>query len=435
MSHLYRSTKYAWAVLLISCTEIPQITKFSASPTVLQGDKARFEWEVTPNKSIKSVEIFAVKDKLPVSGAIEIQPLKSQDYQLIVRYKKGGKTLQINQNVSVQVKDFEAAFQVTPQIYMGEEAEIKWKVSPHTENVKLEEVINELVVNKWDKLPTEAQYDIKPLRNTSYRLYLTQNGITKTLEHTVQVNPAFFTGTREVLEGEEAELIWKVSPRLKNLSLEKRENSYTREVIAQNLTSQGYAKTRPTNTTEYLLSLVGDNHTAFLHKVEVVQGILLGTKSIIEGDPAVLSWRCSPKASRIWLEAVRDGKPNIIYAGLSPEGRLELKPTATTEFKLMVEMTETEDLHQYDHIVQVKPQNKAYTSEQHTYTYRNNTMPHIYQASAPVSANLQTLGKVNTEPVVIEPMTVNNNQYKIFFDFNKNEIRSQEFTQLDALIT
>ena len=340
--------------LICSCAEIPQITHFSVTPKIMKGQQAQVEWKVNATKNLKGIGIEGTLSDLESEGTKIIHPESSRNYTLMISYRKGKKILQESKSASITVENPE--FSGTKAIIAGDLAELKWRVNPEAENVQIQEIVDDQLVKTWNKLPTEIVYQVKPLQTTTYVLNVFEEGELKTtLYHTIEVKSGFFTGTDKILFGEKATLIWKVNPGVKNLTLEERENSYTKTILDDELPLKGSKEVEPQQSSIYLLIQLTDKTTTqFSHIVEVVDGIFTGSKLVPQGETAVLTWKASKRAKKVWIEKLNNNKAEIFEDNLPKEGRIEFIPAATTTYILVVQNEDEDHIGRYPHTVKVQ---------------------------------------------------------------------------------
>lgn len=412
-------------LLFSACKVIPpQITRFDAPQSIMRGEKAVLLWDITPSKHLRNVALLNLADSLPIQGKAEVKPTKAQKYELRIEYKYKRKTLSQNRTVSIAITEPPVKFLGTKKINIGEEARLEWDLPHFAKKVRLSEWVDGDMTEEWVDIPSQAHYVLTPIQNALYKLEYLDEGALKVLEHTIEVTPAFFTGTRKIIAGEEVQLIWKTNPNAPHISLEKRENSYTREVIKDQVAAAGNIKVSPKHTTEYLLSIIDVHHTTLLHRVEVVQGVINGQRIIKQGEKAHIAWRANPEAKKIWIETIENDEPKMLYANLEYEGQLEVKPSTTTRYFLAVETKE--GVAKYEHTLRVTLPNEAgiYTqSNTQASGYDEIDTRHKKQASSLTDA-----------PIAIEPHVMLDVPTKVYFDFSKSEVSETYKAQIDALV-
>ncbi|MCU0447754.1 MAG: OmpA family protein [Microscillaceae bacterium] len=411
--------------LLNGCAKPPQITRFEATSLKLKaGQTTQLSWATSATKKITYAQIKGMDTILPPNGSLWVKPTQTRDYELQVAYKKAGQTLVINQKVSIEVNPNELPqpeFTRQPflkgqdSIAVGDFVELKWLVRPQAKSLIINELVNDNIVHTWDNLKTEDTLSVKPIKNTIYQLVAVYEKDSLKLTHSVKVASGFFTGTRAIVTGDEAQLIWQVFPNIKDLVLEKKENIYTIEVLKQNMPLRGKQVVRPETTTEYILSLIGHTHTRFVHKIEVLDGMLTGDKLIYEGETAVLCWRTNPKAQKIWLEQTRNGQPEVVYDGLAREGKLELKPQQTTDYALAVQLPDK--IVRYPHSVAVRI-GKA------TLQTKNSGKNRVYQSTSPINQNL-VIESIDKDMAFNQPDMISYKPITVYFDFNESKINDK----------
>lgn|GEM_PF-2891819 len=412
-------------LVLTGCTAVPpKITRFEAPLSIVRGEKAVLIWDVIPTKALQNIVLVGLQDSLPVQGKVEVKPTKPQQYELKIQYKHKRNLVTESRQVNILMEEPPAKFKGTEKMNIGEEAVLIWELPHFVQNVRLSEWGNGQMLEDWNDMPSHANYIVKPKKNVLYKLEYTDEGMLKVLEHKIDVAPAFFTGTRKIIAGEEVQLIWKINPNIKHISLEKRENSYTREILKDYLPATGNHKVIPTKTTEYLLSMVGEHHTTLLHQVEVVNGVITGQKTVKKGEKAFLSWRATATAKRVWIETIENNEPTTLYANLTEEGQMQVNPHGSTQYLLAVE---TEDgTTKYEHAVRVIEANEAgiYTHASPTSNHYGNTQVHH-----------KGLSSVDDSPLSIQPNTIIAPLSKVLFDFEKTEFSPSYNSQLDVLVT
>jgi outer membrane protein OmpA-like peptidoglycan-associated protein len=421
---------YLFGFFLISaCATLPTITKFEINPsTIHRGETAKISWQVNKSRLLRSVRISGMDIKLYYQGELDINPQESQSYILTIEYKKGGKiftnTRAVDLTVAPKVKFTGYVFRGTDSIYVGDAARISWRLSPESQQIRLQQIHNKKVLHTWDNLPSDTILTVRPIKTSEFKLTAIQaEDDTLNLSHTVKVITGFFSGNRQIVAGDEAELIWQVHPNVKELILEKRENAYTAEVIKHNLPLSGSEKVKPEATTEYLLALIGNHEVRFDHKVEVLEGILNGQKFVQKGESATLLWRVNPKANKVWLEQEKDGAATIVQTNLLKEGRIEIKPEQTTDYHLVIQ---TEDkITKIPHKIIVQSTDLQANSK----TYN-------YQAPSPFNSDMAVVEEddiIDDITAINEPHLVSNNPTLVFFDFNKSKVKVDFYTTLNNL--
>jgi outer membrane protein OmpA-like peptidoglycan-associated protein len=411
--------------ILNACAKPPQITRFEATSLQLKaGQSTQLSWAVSASKQIAYAQIKGMDTILPPNGFLLVKPSQTREYELQVAYKKAGQILTTNQKLSIEVVAAEPPlpeFTRKPfltgldSIAVGDLVEMRWLVRPQAKKVILTELVNENVVHKWENLSTEDTLTVKPIKNSTYQLEAIYAQDTLRLTHQVKVASGFFTGTRAIVAGDEAQLIWQVFPNIKDLVLEKKENAYTIEVLKQNMPLKGKQVVSPETSTEYILSLIGHTHTRFVHKIEVLDGMLTGDKTIYTGESAVLCWRTNPKAQKVWLEQTRDGQPEVVYDALNREGKLELKPQQTTDYALVVELADRTI--RYPHSVVVRQANP-------TLQANNQTQNRVYQSASPNPNNL-VIESIDKDMTFNQPDLINYKPITVYFDFNESKINDK----------
>jgi outer membrane protein OmpA-like peptidoglycan-associated protein len=419
--------------ILDACVKPPQITRFEATSLQLKaGESTQLSWAVSASKKIAYAQIKGLDTILPPNGFLLVKPTQTQEYELQIAYKKAGQILTTQQKISIEVVATEPPlpeFTRKPflkgldSIAVGDLVEIHWLVRPQAKSLTLRELVNDNVVHKWENLATEDTLTVKPIKNATYQLEAIYAQDTLRLTHLVKVASGFFTGTRAIVAGDEAQLIWQVFPNIKDLVLEKKENAYTIEVLKQNMPLKGKQVVRPETSTEYILSLIGHTHTRFVHKIEVLDGMFTGDKTIFGGESAVLCWRTNPQAQSVWLEQTRDGQPEVIYDALHREGKLELKPQQTTDYALVVKLANKTI--RYPHSVVVRQTNP-------TTQANNQPQNRIYQSASPTANNL-VIESIDKDMAFNEPDMINHKPITVYFDFNESKINDKAKAFLNAV--
>jgi outer membrane protein OmpA-like peptidoglycan-associated protein len=414
-------------VSVSACKTIPpQITRFDGTPSIVRGEKGSLFWDVTPSKNLQSVMLKNLQDSLPLSGKAEVKPNKAQQYELTIRYKYKKKVLTDSRTFAMKVEEPEATFKGQSLIDIGDVVTLDWKLPHFAQNVCLSEWVNNELVEDWDDMPSHATYQVKPLKDAVYKIEYLDEGALKVLEHSVRVTPAFFTGTKRILAGEEVQLIWKTNPKVNHVSLEKRENSYTREILEEHLPHVGLVKLNPTYTTEYLLSIIDEHHTTLIHKVDVVQGIFTGQRMIKEGETAYLSWRVTPLAKKAWVETTENKETVVLYNNLEEEGQMEVKPQKTTNYVLAVETKE--GISRYEHTVRVTSPHDA-----GIYTQAS-PVQERYNVSNTPQIHHKGLSSLDDSPVTVEPHQIVEAPSRITFDFEQTTVGDEYKTVMNALV-
>ena len=416
-------------VLITSCTtKAPQITRFDAPKSIIRGDKAVLVWDVIPTKALKNITLDNTQDSLPIQGKAEVQPRKAQEYELKIQYKMKGRMHSESRKIAVAVEEPVVKFTGIAKVDIGEEVILKWELPHFVQKVRLSEWVDGEMIEDWTDMPSHATYGVKPIKDALYKIEYIDEGILKVLEHKIEVGDAFFTGTRRIIAGEEVQLIWKVNPNIKNITLEKRENIYTRKIIKDFLPATGNFKTAPTQTTEYLLSLIDVHHTTLLHKVEVVQGLLSGQRIVKQGEKVYLSWRANPAAKNIWIETIENDYPTTIYANLSEEGQIEVTPKGNvTRFSLAVETAQ--GIERCEHTVRITEQNQA-----NIYTQASPNAHTRYDEVKDAQHHHVGFSSLDDSPVNIHPEKFLNAPTKFLFDFDKSDLSPAYKAVLDALV-
>ncbi len=415
------------SLLFSGCKVVPPtITRFEAPSNILRGDKAVLLWDVTPSKYLKNIALKNLADSLPIQGKAEVKPTKLQSYELRITFKHKRKTLSEARTVHIQVTEPPVKFTGTKHLNIGEEARLEWQLPHFAKNVRISEWIDGDMTTDWNDIPSQASINIAPVQNARYKLEYLDEGALKVLTHEVSVTPAFFTGTRKIIAGEEVQLIWKTNPKAPHVSLEKRENSYTREVIKEQLPQAGNFKLMPKQSTEYLLSIIDVHHTTLLHRVEVVQGVINGQKIVKQGEKGYISWRANPEAKKIWIEKVENNQPTMLYANLHEEGQLEVKPTNTSTYLLAVETQE--GITKYAHTMRVTAPNEA-----GIYT-QSNTQTSGYDIEVIDPRHIKSASSQTDAPITIEPHIISETATKVYFEFSKTQVAESDKPVLDALV-
>lgn len=415
-------------LLFSACKTVPpQITRFEAPTSIVRGEKAVLVWDVLPTKTLQNIVLTNIADSLPIQGKAEVKPYKTTQYELRIQYKhKRKQSLSDSRKVSVAVTEPKVSFTGVSKINIGDEAVLSWELPHFAQNVRLSEWVDGEIKEDWEDMPSHASYQVKPVKNAVYKIEYLDEGIAKVLEHAIEVTPAFFTGTKKVLAGEEIQLIWKTNPSTPHVSLEKRENSYTREVLKEHLPTSGSYKTVPTHTTEYLLSIIDEHHTTLIHKVDVVMGIIAGQKIVKQGEKAFLSWRATPLAKKVWIETVENKEPVVLYKNLAEEGQIEVAPQANTTYLLAVETAE--GIARYEHTMRVTAPNEGGIYTQASPDAQRYNVAHDPQH------HHKGLSTLDDSPVTIEPHQILDSPTKIKFDFDKSEVAPEHTASLDALV-
>lgn len=427
MKLISRNVAFWMVFSTASCTQVPQILKYEATPQIVKGQQAKLSWEIIPNKSIQSIEIMPLNEKLLSKGEINISPSQTQGYKLSITYKKAGKTKTIEQLATVNVisPTFKSVFTGSKQIIVGDEGELAWKLHPEAKNIVLQEIQDGKIIKTWDKMPLEASYEIRPVANTSFVLTAAVGNDEIKLTHPIEVIPAFFTGNHTILAGDEARLIWKINPHFKSITLERRENDYIREILARDLPANGSYMIKPEESTEYLLTWIDATETHFLHKVEVLQGIFKGTEFINTKEEAFLSWRTNPKSKKVWIEMLEGKEQKILKNNLPVEGQLAVRPSKSTKYFLHIENQDNQ-VSIYAHTVKVKSD---------TEVTAQNSQGRVLRSPLQEEEIIVTeLNSSAFKPIISEPHIPKGEKTIVYFDFGGDNINEESKSMLSSLI-
>lgn len=391
----------------LSINEIPEISRFEIIPEqVIKGQQCFLQWEIKSGASIEKIEINgkSIRDSNELKASNKIIAEKTADYELVVYYKQQNQIANIRKKITLDVQ--EPYFKGNDSITIGDNAQIEWLVNPDAEDVFVRELIEEREHFVWEKLPKKGNYKVNPIKNTRYELNVVVGKDTLKYNHSVKVGHGFFTGTRTLLRGEEASLIWQVFPNLKDVLLEEKENNYTTIVLKTNLTFKGNLKVKPKQTTEYILALVGEHaQTRCKHKVEVVDAFFGGQKFVLPNEKTNLTWRVAEGAKRIYLTKEKNGEKIIIKDNLVAEGNLEVTPEDDKNvFHLHIEFPYHES--SYPHTIlkrdkislsknnKTKKDNNAHgyhlkgaESIEHSYMYDSENEPQLVEGFEKVAIN------------------------------------------------
>ncbi|TAE70938.1 MAG: OmpA family protein [Bacteroidetes bacterium] len=406
----------------------PEIVKFEAVPQKLvQGQQSFLQWELTPSASIKKIEINgkAVLDTNKIKGSQKIIADKSQDYELSVYYQQNEKVGVIRKKVNVVVEN--PFFRGEDTISIGGNAHIEWSVNPDATDVFIKEIIEDNEHLVWDKLPKTGNYRVNPVKNTRYELNVVVNEETIKYNHEIKVGHGFFTGTRTVLRGEEAVLIWQVFPNLKDVLLEEKENSYTTIVLQTNLKIQGNLKVRPKESTDYILALVGEHaQTRCKHRVEVVDAFFTGQTKVYGNEKATLTWRVAEGAKRIYITQEKNGEKIIIKDNLTPEGFLQVNADEEiNKFNINIEFAYRES--NYSHTVLKKAGKVLVGNNKQTEDKKKSVGYHLKGAE---SIEHSYMYDVENEPTLVSEF----GNFAINFDFYSEKIQDSYHQDLDKVI-
>ncbi len=440
----HKTLAYVLATSLFACNpkQLPQIVCFEVIPAnIMEGQSTQIKWEVSPSKQTRSIALKGIKDNLENIGQLSLPNItekNTKDITLEVGFHSPlhKKLHYINETKKMQIdKPF---FMGEDTVAVGSETHLEWKLNPEASDIWMRELVEGKEILIWENLPSEANYKIKPTKNTRFELFVIQPNPQKNTEdtlkyvHDTKVAHGFFTGTRTVLAGEEARLIWKVFPNLHDLIIEERENEYTRHVLKTNLPITGFQVVKPTTNTEYILVLISEEtQTRFKHKIEVVNAIFTGTTFAKPTENNVLHWRATTKAKNISIsEQLPDGTYRIIKENLPLEGKLELNklPLGAHHYTLHVETKQ--ETSEYTHSILITDKNtndaKIYaSSRKKTETKTNseeNSDHHTRQ-----SVDMSFEAEVMNEPMPLDRVTV-------FFDFEKNKIDAKYTEKLDSFV-
>ncbi len=406
----------------------PEILRFEVVPQkLIQGQQSFLQWEISPSTSIKKIEVNgkSIRDSNEIKGSQKIIPQQSQEYELSVYYQQKDKIEAIRKKINVLVEN--PYFRGEDTVIIGDDAHIEWSVNPDANEVWIRELIEEKEHLVWEKLPTKGSYRVNPVKNTRYELNVLVKNDTIRYNHSVKVGHGFFTGTRTLLRGEEAVLIWQVFPNLKDVLLEEKENNYTTIVLQTNLKYAGNLKVKPKITTEYILALVGEHaQTRCKHKVEVVDAFFTGQRFVMPNEKATLTWRVAEGAKRIYITQEKNGQTVIIKDNLSTEGNLQVSPEDDKNvFNIKVEFAHHNN--SYSHTI-VKRNKIGLSSGNNGKNEKKNSVG--YHLKGAESIEHSYMYDVENEPQLVtgfEKIAIN-------FDFFSEKIKDTYYEDLDKVL-
>jgi outer membrane protein OmpA-like peptidoglycan-associated protein len=410
---------------------LPQIIQYDIFPKKLvKGQQAFLQWEIFPSKLTKKLEINGqtlTNNPLELKGSQKIIPQNNQDFELNLYYKQKKQMHVLSQKVSVIVE--EPYFRGETNITIGDDAHIEWQVNPDAKDIWMRELIEGKEHLIWENLPPKSSQKVHPIKNTLYELYVATEVDTLKYTHEVKVEHGFFTGSKTVLRGEEGTLIWQVYHNLKDVLLEEKENSYTTVVLQANLNFEGHYKVKPTQTTEYILALVGTYaQTRCRHKMEVVDALFGGQKYAKPNEKAVLTWRVADGAKRIYITQNKDGKQIILKDNLPQEGNLQVLPQDVKNIYTIVAKFHDRES-SYQHIITLRDKiNFAANKDKEEKTNEINIqVPHLKGVESIESSYAYD---IENEPKAVEELE----KSVINFDFDSDKIDENYAADLERIV-
>ncbi len=435
----------ATSVMACNPKQLPQIVCFEVIPAnIMEGQSTQVKWEISPSKHTRNIALQGIKENLENIGNLSLPNITEKNAKNITLdvafhspMHKKLHHLQETRKINID-KPF---FKGEEQVSVGESTHLEWKVNPEAKKIWMHELIEGKEVLIWEDLPAEANYKIKPTKNTKFELFVIQpnpqtaKDDTLVYKHDTNVEHGFFTGTRTLLAGEEGRIMWKVFPNLNDLIVEERENEYTRHVLKMNLPTKGFLNVKPTATTEYILVLVSkESQTRFKHKIKVVNAIFAGNNLIKQTQKGVLQWKTTQKAKKVTLsEQLADGTYKILKDNLPTEGRFELPKLNLGVYHYLLLVETKGETSEFSHslIVTDKDETEAkiYASARKTKGF-DEYVPQEEEKKdhhAHQSVEMSFEAEVMNEPIFSDKTI-------IYFDFEKNKIEEKYTQKLDEFV-
>lgn len=360
------ATRLSFACLLLfgACRPI-EINYFKASPqTVSIGDSVRFVWELSKIRRSESLYILdqssAQKyypDKIKLKDTFSILPKSSGSYTLTVemraksRKKEADKPEKITRSTYVNLTY--DVLMGTDSLVAGEVGQLEWIINRNSTNRRIVALQEGKVVKEWRNVKSNGLLDVNPFRNTTYRIYYKMGDNMQSLDHFIKVKNAMFTGSQEVIFGDQAQLIWRLHPKFEEAEiyeLDAKQNIRKTHKVG----NKGVLAVNPKRSSSYILAYGDEPKTKVLHRIEILQGKLNGNKFIPKGETAVLIWQINPQAEDAWIEG-QDGGGSLVklQTQLQPEGKIEVEPLLkNNRYDLCVKFAG--EVWRYSHFIKVQ---------------------------------------------------------------------------------
>jgi len=242
-----------------------KINSFTVSETnIVSGKSVVLSWNVSNASSIEILGLEKVPEEgLPLIGSIEVWPMASTSY-VLVAYSDGGNasstvTVNVDAVGNAKIDYFKAS---ATEIVQDDTVTLSWKVS----NAKSLAILGLEKVPEGP-LPLEGTLEVLPSKSTSFVLQAVGlNGELVTSSVTVNVVPkkpavikSFSASPTQITEGDSSTLSWDVT-NAKSISINN---------LQGGLAATGTLSVKPTKTTTYILSAIGQDGNTVTASVTV----------------------------------------------------------------------------------------------------------------------------------------------------------------------
>jgi hypothetical protein len=312
---------------------MPVIHSFTASKTnVSLGEVFRLEWDVSNADKIKIFGLDKVNEEsMPLKGNLELWPLKTTTYVLVVTRK--GET--VSQSVTVcvdsigdvSIETFETS---SKEVVEGTPVVLTWKTE-HAKSIAIEGVSTDEV------LPLSGSLEVIPATTTNYILQA-EGFYGEVISKTITVNViakkravirSFKASKTEITKGGSVTLSWEVADAQK-VSIVG---------IKPNVATKGSIEVAPTEPTAYVLEAVGTDGVTVSQSVKVnvipvglpkITSFTASETEIEKGKLVTMKWTTENAKGCILLTS-----NGLKVTGRIANGSISVTPSTTLTFTLI----------------------------------------------------------------------------------------------------